>query len=120
MTESSYTDMMHAHVGRERRVTSQETTTEGDVSPVSKERNKHFDLVSNLPRKMSRDLEGKQSGKTVLIPVDGSENSKRAFQCKYFHLACLINYCLARTCFKPESLSMIRATEIQCCAYNAL
>ena len=36
---------------------------------------------------MSSDLESKQSGKTILIPVDGSENSKRAFQCKYSSFA---------------------------------
>ena len=57
----------------------QNTAAERDNS---KGRNKLFDLFANLPRKMSNDLEGKQSGKTVLIPVDGSENSKRAFQCE--------------------------------------
>ncbi|KAL9967151.1 hypothetical protein ACROYT_G025324 [Oculina patagonica] len=36
---------------------------------------------------MSSDLQTKQSGKTVLIPVDGSENSERAFQwyCNNLH-----------------------------------
>ncbi|XP_020613069.1 universal stress protein A-like protein [Orbicella faveolata] len=36
---------------------------------------------------MSSDVESKQSGKTVLIPVDGSEISKRAFQwyCNNLH-----------------------------------
>ena len=47
--------------------------------------------ITNLPGKMSSNRETKQTGKTVLIPVDGSENSERAFQCKYFHLPCVNN-----------------------------
>lgn len=64
------------------------THIDAHASRISKGGNKLFDRFANLPRKMSSNLESKQSGKTVLIPVDGSENSKRAFQCEYFHLLC--------------------------------
>lgn len=48
--------------------------------------------TQNLAGKMSSDLNTQESGKTVLIPVDGSENSERAFQCKYSGKYCHLNY----------------------------